>query len=115
MSKDFGSYKLSCVASHISQSLNKVSDYPSFIDLHTGKTMLLAPYYRKRFVTLDMRFDKFWEYLHQVQFLDVPHSLDSYNPELLGKDIVEDINRNTFKSIQRDKHLNRVKNLLRKI
>lgn len=115
MSKDFGSYKLPCVASHISRSLKKVTDYPTFVDLHTGKTMLLSPYYRKRFVTLDMKFDKFWEYLHQVQYLDVPQSLDSYNPELLGKDIVEDINRKTFQSIQKDKHLNRVKNLLRKV
>lgn len=115
MSKDFGSYKLPYVQSKIKQGLSSCLDFPSFFDLHTGKSMLLSPYYRKRFVTLDMKFDKYWKYLHEVQFLDVPQTLDSYNPELLGEDIIQDINRSRFRAIQQDRHLSRVRSRLSKI
>lgn len=47
MSKDFGSWKLASVQQHINSCLSHYRDLPQFSDLHTGKSSLLAPYYRK--------------------------------------------------------------------
>ena len=52
MSKDFGSWKLASTQSHIDFGLSKNKDLPSFVDLYTGKTSLLSPYYRKHLLPI---------------------------------------------------------------
>lgn len=112
MSKDFGSWKLPAVDSYVKKCLSMSKDYPSFFDINTGKSMLLSPYYRKRFLTMDYKLDKYFQYLHQLQYLDIDDmsfAMDSFNPELVCKDFVTDWNRKAFKKILKDKHLSRVK------
>lgn len=57
MSKDFGSWKLPVVQDYIKSCLTRSPMLPQFFDLYTGKSCLLAPYYR-RLVPYDQYYEK---------------------------------------------------------
>lgn len=116
MSKDFGDYKLPAVSSHIISGLSKCSDYPTFFDVNTGKSMLLSPYYRKKFVDMDFKFSQYWKYLHEIQYLDVDLSdyVDSMNLDLLIDDSVHDLNVQSYSAFKQDSHFRKVKSLQNK-
>lgn len=115
MSKKFGDYKDPLIKKHISKSIRTNKKLPQFLDVYTGKTMLLAPYYRKHCIGLDYYFDRYWDYLHEVQTKNI-YSLghDSYNPEYLNDDVVHDLNSKSSKAQRQDVHLRKVKYLLNK-
>lgn len=74
MSKSFGSWKDPDVASYINKCISRNGDIPQFYDIYTGKPMLLSPYYRKHFLTVDYRLTQYYN-------LSNSQCLDSFLPD----------------------------------
>lgn len=72
MSKDFGSYKLDEIKNHITKSLETSDQYPQFLDLHTGNTALLSPYYRKHLLPLEWKIKMHKLYSQSQNSMDIP-------------------------------------------
>lgn len=115
MSKRFGDYRVPEIQAHIKKGIRSNSKLPQFLDINTGCTMLLAPYYRKHLVGIDYYFERWWNYLHQVQTKGIVSlGIDSYNPEYLDESTVHDLNCASSRKQRKDRHLRRVKLLVNK-
>ncbi len=74
MSKSFGSWKDPDVAAYIKKCIARNENIPQFYDIYTGKPMLLSPYYRKHFLTVDYRLTQYYN-------LSNSQCLDSFLPD----------------------------------
>lgn len=113
MSKKFGDYNYPPIREYILKCIAKSKDYPQFFDLHTGKSMLLCPYYRKHLVPFEYYLSRFKSYLDVLNNSPSSHLSQllstSYNPEYLDPDSVYDYNSKSSKAQRKDRHLQRIK------
>lgn len=118
MSKKFGDYNYPPIRDYINKCISKSKDYPQYFDLHTGKAMLLCPYYRKHLVSPDYYLKRFADYHSALNNSPMSHLssilVESYNPEYLDPDTVHDLNSRSSKAQRADRHLKRVKTLQHK-
>lgn len=118
MSKKFGDYNYPPIRDYINKCISKSKDYPQYFDLHTGKSMLLCPYYRKHLVSSDYYLKRFDDYQSALNNSPMNHLasilIDSYNPEYLDPDTVHDLNSKSSKAQRKDRHLRRIKHLQNK-
>lgn len=112
MSKDFGSWKLPEVQKHINKCLSVNSDLPSYVDINTGYSMLLSPYYRKHLLPLDYVDKRYKDYVDKLRNLHIIFPYNSYNVDLLDDSTIYDLNCKAVKSFTRDSHLRKVKHCI---
>lgn len=99
MSKAFGDYSDPLISKHIKRGIGTNKTIPTFIDINTGKTMLLSPYYRKHCISVDYYFDRWWQYLLDVQYKNFESlGIDSYNPEYLDEDTIHELNVKSYQA-----------------
>lgn len=105
MSKDFGSWKLPVVQSHVNSGLDRNLDLPQFFDINTGDSMLLSPYYRNHLLPVEYK-------IQQYERLSIAKDFDSF--ELNNDDSIYDSFVSSQEAKKLDDHLKRVINLLSK-